>query len=107
MAAFRFIARHDLGDHFKSGYTGSARWCLQHHPKAHLNAIVIDVKGDRGLISLKTGSTLAAEIGAREINTFRNAPQLVRDLNIRGSIASYRGSQRRPTCQELSRVRGE
>lgn len=51
---------------------------------AHLNSIVIDVKGDRGLVSLKATSTVAAKIGASKINTFRNAPELIRELHNRG-----------------------
>ena len=52
--------------------------------RAHLNGIVIDVKGDRGFISFKTGSSMAIQAGANKIVTISDAPELVRGLHRRG-----------------------
>jgi hypothetical protein len=51
---------------------------------AHLNALVIDVKGDRGFISIKTNSALAAEVHANQIITIPDATALITDLHKRG-----------------------
>ena len=52
--------------------------------RAQLNAVVIDVKGDRGLISIKNGSTIAAEIGANKAVTIPDSAALINDLHQRG-----------------------
>lgn len=52
--------------------------------RAHLNAIVIDIKGDRGLISHKTTSAMASQAGANKITTIADAATLVTDLHKRG-----------------------
>lgn len=49
-----------------------------------LNALVIDVKGDRGLVPYRSLITLAADIGAQRVITIRDLPQLVADLRSRG-----------------------
>ena len=51
---------------------------------AHLNALVIDIKGDRGFISIKTNSALAAQVNANKIITIPDAPALIADLHKRG-----------------------
>jgi hypothetical protein len=52
--------------------------------RAHLNAIVIDIKGDRGFISHPTHCALALEAGANKIITIRDANTLLADLHRRG-----------------------
>ncbi len=52
--------------------------------KAHLNALVIDVKGDRGLISYPTHSTLGIQAGANQTITMRDPVVLLDDLHSRG-----------------------
>lgn len=52
--------------------------------RAHLNAIVIDIKGDRGFISHPTHCALALEAGANKIITIRDPNALLVDLHRRG-----------------------
>lgn len=52
--------------------------------KAHLNTIVIDIKGDRGFISYPTHCALALEAGANKIITIRDPNTLLVDLHRRG-----------------------
>jgi hypothetical protein len=49
-----------------------------------LNALVIDLKGDRGLIPYRTEIPLAATVGAQKLNTIADLPALVADLRGRG-----------------------
>jgi len=49
-----------------------------------LNALVIDVKGDRGMISMKVPIPLADEIGAQRIITVRHPHALLESLKARG-----------------------
>lgn len=46
-----------------------------------LNALVIDVKGDRGMVSIKSSTTLAAEVGAQKLITVKDAKALVQSLH--------------------------
>lgn len=48
-----------------------------------LNALVIDVKGDRGLIPYPSEIPLARQIGARKVTTVRDMPGLIRSLKAR------------------------
>ena len=48
-----------------------------------LNALVIDVKGDRGLIPYPSEIPLARQIGARKVTTVRDMPELIRSLKAR------------------------
>jgi hypothetical protein len=43
----------------------------------HLNALIIDLKGDRGFISIKTNSALAAQVNANKIITIPDATALI------------------------------
>lgn len=52
--------------------------------ETELNALVIDVKGDRGWISFPSTAPLAAEIGALKVVTIRDARALVNSLRSRG-----------------------
>jgi hypothetical protein len=50
----------------------------------NLNALVIDLKGDRGLIPFPSGQTLAEKAGALKLRTIPDLKQLVADLKARG-----------------------
>jgi hypothetical protein len=52
--------------------------------QTELNALVIDVKGDRGLIPYRTAVPLAVLAGANRIITVKDARQLVAGLHARG-----------------------
>ncbi len=49
-----------------------------------LNALVIDVKGDRGYVAYRSAIPLAREIGAQKVVTIKDLPALVQDLHARG-----------------------
>ncbi|HEY7303796.1 MAG TPA: putative glycoside hydrolase [Bryobacteraceae bacterium] len=52
--------------------------------KAHLNAVVIDIKGDRGFVSHPSHSALGIEAGGNRIITIRDPDALLSDLHRRG-----------------------
>jgi hypothetical protein len=52
--------------------------------ETELNALVIDVKGDRGLISYKSWVLLASEVGAQRIITIKDMSGLMRFLKEKG-----------------------
>jgi hypothetical protein len=52
--------------------------------ETELNALVIDVKGDRGMIPYRSSVALAAEVGAQKIITVRDAAAMIRSLKERG-----------------------
>ena len=52
--------------------------------KTDLNAIVIDVKSDRGIIAYKTDVPLATEIGAQKMITIKHIHRLMDDLHQEG-----------------------
>lgn len=58
--------------------------------KAHLNAVVIDVKGDRGFISHPTHLALAVKVGANRIITMRDPVALLANLHRQGLYAIAR-----------------
>lgn len=49
-----------------------------------LNALVIDLKGDRGLVPYRSTIALTTEIGAQRVITINDLPTLVTDLRQRG-----------------------
>lgn len=51
---------------------------------AKLNALVIDVKSDRGFIAYPSGSALARAVGAQQIITIPDLPALLRSLHQAG-----------------------
>lgn len=55
-----------------------------------LNSVVIDVKGDRGLIAFKTSTALAHEIGADKTITIPDLPALIKRLHDEGIYAIAR-----------------
>ncbi|MFA5515185.1 MAG: putative glycoside hydrolase [Desulfuromonadales bacterium] len=48
--------------------------------ETELNALVIDIKGDRGMISYRSNIPLATEVGAQQIITLRDLPGLLQSL---------------------------
>jgi len=52
--------------------------------ETELNALVIDVKGDRGMISYRSSIPLASEIGAQRIITVRDIEGLIKSLKGKG-----------------------
>ncbi len=52
--------------------------------ETELNALVIDVKGDRGMIPYKSAIPLASEVGAQRIITVRDMSGLIKSLKQRG-----------------------
>jgi len=48
--------------------------------ETELNGLVIDVKGDRGMIPYKSSISLASEVGAQKIKTVKDMNGLIRDL---------------------------
>ena len=55
-----------------------------------LNALVIDIKGDRGLIAFKTEGVLAHAVGADRITTIPDLPGLLKELHQAGIYAIAR-----------------
>jgi hypothetical protein len=49
-----------------------------------LNALVIDLKGDRGLVPYRSTVALATQVGAQRVITISDLPTLVTDLRQRG-----------------------
>ncbi len=58
--------------------------------KAHLNAVIVDVKGDNGFVSYRTQSKLAAAAGANRTITIPNPHAFVADLHKRDLYAIAR-----------------
>ncbi len=52
--------------------------------ETNLNTLVIDVKGDRGMIPYKSFVPLAAEVGAQRVTTVREMTNLMKSLKERG-----------------------
>ena len=55
-----------------------------------INALVIDLKGDRGKVAFKSATPLAAEVGAQKIITVKDINLLVSDLHVKGIYAIAR-----------------
>lgn len=49
-----------------------------------VNALVIDVKGDRGMVAFKSSSPIAKKVGAQKIITIRDLPAMVSDMHKKG-----------------------
>lgn len=58
--------------------------------QTELNALVIDIKGDRGWVSFRSRTPLAAEVGAQKTITIRDLDQLLYDLHAKGIYAIAR-----------------
>lgn len=55
-----------------------------------LNALVIDIKGDRGRVPFRSATPLATEVGAQKIITIKDLNALVGDLRTKGIYAIAR-----------------
>lgn len=49
-----------------------------------LNTLVIDIKGDKGLIALKVSNPLSSEIGAQKVITIKDAKAMIESFHQRG-----------------------
>lgn len=58
--------------------------------KAHMNGVVIDVKGDLGMVAFRTSIPMVAKTGANRVITIPDAPALIADLHQRGLYAIAR-----------------
>lgn len=58
--------------------------------ETELNALVIDLKGDRGGVAFKSATPLATEVGAQKIITIKDVSALVGDLHAKGLYAIAR-----------------
>ncbi len=72
------------------GYAPARDAALQLIRESNLNAVVVDVKGDRGLIAYHTGVALAHSAGADLITTIPDLPRLVNKLHDRNIYAIAR-----------------
>ena len=70
--------------HFGIGSSALRESALNLIEGTELNAVVIDVKGDRGFISYRSSIPLAAEIGAQNSLTIKDIDGLLRTLHQRG-----------------------
>jgi hypothetical protein len=66
------------------GNLGLRTAALKFVRETDLNALVIDIKGDRGLIPCKTTLPLAEETGAHAVTTVRDMPELMQSLRGKG-----------------------
>ncbi|MDI6763199.1 MAG: putative glycoside hydrolase [Thermodesulfobacteriota bacterium] len=73
-----YLSFYGIGDR---GLRGSAINLIQ---ETELNTLVIDVKGDKGMIPYKSSIPLAAEVGAQRITTVREMADLMRSLKEKG-----------------------
>ena len=73
-----YLSFYGIGDR---GIRESAIKLIQ---ETELNALVIDVKGDRGMIPYKSSIPLASEVGAQRIITVREMSDLMRTLKGKG-----------------------
>src|SRR4030067_801727 len=73
-----YLSFYGIGDR---GLRGSAINLIQ---ETELNTLVIDVKGDKGMIPYKSSIPLAAEVGAQRITTVREMADLMGSLKEKG-----------------------
>jgi hypothetical protein len=52
--------------------------------ESELNAVVIDIKGDRGLVPYRSAVSLAAQVGAQDVITIKDVSALLAGLKQRG-----------------------
>ena len=69
---------------FGIGYRSIRESALKLIQETELNALVIDVKGDRGMIPYKSAIPLATEIGGQQIITVREIDDLIKSLKAKG-----------------------
>jgi hypothetical protein len=69
---------------FGVGHRGLREAALKLIEDTELNAVVIDVKGDRGMIAYRSSIPLAAEVGAQKLITIPDLKGLLATLHQRG-----------------------
>jgi hypothetical protein len=69
---------------FGVGHRGLREAALSLIERTELNAVVIDVKGDRGMIAFKSGIPLGSQIGAQSLITVPDMKGLIAALHARG-----------------------
>jgi hypothetical protein len=72
------------------GHRGLRDAALSLIARTELNALVIDVKGDRGMVAFKSGIPLAAQIGAQSLITVADMKKLLAELHERAIYAIAR-----------------
>jgi hypothetical protein len=65
---------------FGVGHTGIRTEAMHLVENTELNAVTIDVKGDRGMVAYKSSVPLAAQVGAQDITTVRDMKALLAGL---------------------------
>jgi hypothetical protein len=75
---------------FGVGHRGLRQAALELIARTELNAVVIDVKGDRGMIAFKSAIPLATQVGAQKLITVPDMKGLVATLHARGIYAIAR-----------------
>jgi hypothetical protein len=73
-----YLSFYGIGDR------GLRESALRLMEETELNALVVDVKGDRGMIPYKSSVPLASEVGAQQITTVRDVNGLMRSLKDKG-----------------------
>ena len=73
-----YLSIYGIGD---KGLRDSALKLIE---QTELNALVIDVKGDRGLIPYKSDIPLAEDVGAQRVRTLKDIRSLVDELHQKG-----------------------
>jgi len=66
------------------GHRGLRESALQLIEETELNALVIDVKGDRGMITYKSSIPLASEVGAQKVIIVKDMSDLMKSLRETG-----------------------
>jgi hypothetical protein len=73
-----YLSLYGIGDR---GLRDSALKLIE---TTELNALVIDIKGDRGMISYKSRVPLATHVGAQQVLTIKDAETLLKSLRDKG-----------------------
>lgn len=79
-----FAVRAPYVTYFAAGDPDLMRNVMQLVDTTELNAVVIDIKGDRGWIAYKSEVPLAAAIGANDVTTIGDVDGLIADLKRKG-----------------------
>jgi hypothetical protein len=73
-----YLSFYGIGDR------GLREAALRLAQETEVNSLVVDVKGDRGMIPYKSSISLASEVGAQQIITVRDISGLMKSLKERG-----------------------
>jgi len=94
---------------YGAGHKGLRGSALDLISRTELNAVVIDVKGDRGLLSYPSSILLAHDIGAQELVTIPNLKVFVSELKEQGiytiaRVVVFKDDLLAKACPELAVV---